>query len=128
MYTSCAPALDGVGDGERCISLDTWHGYAYVKFNSPHLRVSTCEVAFVIRCIHTGGRHVSICSLVRWHYTYGKLTMLVDTTIKFRASDFNSCVKSDVVDSMRFFLFKGASHMPRIVKPTARLDFCTFKS
>ena len=26
MCTSCAHALDGVDDGKRCISLDTWHG------------------------------------------------------------------------------------------------------
>ena len=56
MCTKCAIALDGVYDnGERCISLDTWHGYACVDNISPHVQVRTCEVALVIKCGHTCG-------------------------------------------------------------------------
>ena len=53
VYMSCAPALDGEDDGERCISLDTWHGYACVERSSPHLRAHAREVAFVIKCGRT---------------------------------------------------------------------------
>ena len=50
-----ALALDGVDDGERCISLGTYHGYACVGSISPHMRVGTCEVAFVMGYSHTCG-------------------------------------------------------------------------
>ena len=43
MCTSCAHALDGVDDGKRCISLDTWHGYACVESISTHLRLACVE-------------------------------------------------------------------------------------
>ena len=53
MCTSCALALDGVDDGERCIPLDTWHVST--------IRIRTCEVAFVIRCGHKCGEtHVDL--------------------------------------------------------------------
>ena len=55
MCTSCALALDGVDNRERCISLGTWQGYACVGSISPHVWVGRCEVAFVIRCSHTCG-------------------------------------------------------------------------
>ena len=55
MCTSCALAPDSVDDGERCISLDTWHGDANVGSISPHVRVRMCEVAFVIECGHPCG-------------------------------------------------------------------------
>ena len=48
MCTSYALALDGVDDGEGCISLDTWHGYAWEESIGPLVRVGACEVAFVI--------------------------------------------------------------------------------
>ena len=48
-------ALDGVDDGERCISLDTWHVDACIASNIPRVRVHTCEVAFVSRCGHKCG-------------------------------------------------------------------------
>ena len=51
--TNCALALDGGDDGETCISLDTWHGYACVGSIIPHVRVRKCEVAFVIGCGYT---------------------------------------------------------------------------
>ena len=56
MCTSCAPALDTEDVGERCILLGTWHGYAGVGNVSPHMRVDTCEMAFVIRCCRTCGK------------------------------------------------------------------------
>ena len=55
MCTSCALAHDGVNDGERCISLDTWHGYACAENSSPHVQVRTCEVALVTIYGHTCG-------------------------------------------------------------------------
>ena len=56
MCTSYALALDGVDDGERCIQIGTWHGYACVGSLIPHGRVGTCEVALVARCGHTRGK------------------------------------------------------------------------
>ena len=50
MCTSCVLALDGVDDGEICNSRGLWHGYASAMSKSPHVRVGTCEVAFVVRC------------------------------------------------------------------------------
>ena len=38
---SCALALNGV---ERCISFETWHSYACVGKNIPHVRVGTCDI------------------------------------------------------------------------------------
>ena len=55
MCTSCTLALNGVDDGERCISLDTWHGYACEESSIPQVRVRTCEVALVIKGGHTCG-------------------------------------------------------------------------
>ena len=75
---SCAIALDGVDDGEICISLDTWHGYACVEIIGPHVQLHTCDLAFVIRFVTRVRRNVSICSIcggiarvgvddARWH-------------------------------------------------------------
>lgn len=55
MCTSCAVALDGLDDGERCISIDTWHGHAYVDNITSHVQIRTCEVPFVIKYGHTCG-------------------------------------------------------------------------
>ena len=55
MCTSCARALDGVDDGERCISSDTWRGCGILDSISPHVRLRTCDVAFVTKYGHTCG-------------------------------------------------------------------------
>ena len=82
MCTS-ALALDGVYDGERCMSLDTWHGYACVDNIGPHVQVRTCEAALVNKCGHTCGKSlvdifVSAVALHVWEYT-----MLDGTTRSF---------------------------------------------
>ena len=57
MCTCCALALDGVDDGERCVSLGTWHGYACAENIPPR----TSEVKFVISWFHTCGEtHVDM--------------------------------------------------------------------
>ena len=58
-------ALDGVDDGERCISLGEWHGYTCARSICPHMRIDTCEAAFVIGVVTCVERHVSLSSLVR---------------------------------------------------------------
>lgn len=45
MCTRCALALDGIEDGEVCISLGIWHGYACVECTGPQMRVGSREVA-----------------------------------------------------------------------------------
>ena len=69
--TSCALALDGVDDGERCISLDTWHGDACVESICPNVRVRTRKVTFVTMCGLTCGEtrvdiFVSAVALFVW--------------------------------------------------------------
>ena len=68
----CVHALDGVDDGKRCITLGTGHGCAYVGSISPHVRVGTCEVVFIIGISHMCGETCSGITCVgvdnaRWH-------------------------------------------------------------
>ena len=69
MCTSCALALDGVHDGERCFSLVTC---IHVQGASIHTweftRVRRCSLRGAVTCVKI---HMSICSLVRRHYTCG---------------------------------------------------------
>ena len=56
MGTSCALALDGVDDGERCTSIGIWYRCACSVSINPHMRVDMYEVAFVRcsrRCVET---------------------------------------------------------------------------
>ena len=70
---SCARALDGVYDGERCILLETWHGCGFLESISPHVRFRTCAVMLSLSGVFTRvERHVSVSTLVRWHHTCGK--------------------------------------------------------
>ena len=80
MCKRCALALDQIDDGEGCISLDTWHGYACVESIGPLVWVGACEVTFFIGCDRTCGEIMSICLLAQWHYMC-RSTMLHGTTI-----------------------------------------------
>ena len=50
----CACALDGIDNGERCISLHTWHENA-CTLRSPHVQVGMREVAVVVGSSRTCG-------------------------------------------------------------------------
>ena len=52
---SCALALDGVDDGERCQSLDTWRGDASLAIIHSHVRNYMRELDFVNGWSHTCG-------------------------------------------------------------------------
>ena len=75
MCTSFAFALDDADNGERCISMDTWHGYACVESISPQVQVHTCAVALIFTCYHTYTRYiredmfVSAMALHLWEWT-----------------------------------------------------------
>ena len=82
MCTSCALAFGGVDNGERCILLDTWHGYAREESIYPHVWVRACDSTFVASCGHTCGEprvdiFVSAVALHVWGQT------MLDGTTKY---------------------------------------------